>query len=634
MLTASTGRIAGTPTTPNTYNVTATVSDGTLSATQSFTWTIQTANAAPTLTNPGNQTATVGQATVLQLVGSDPNGNPLTYTATGLPAGLALTASTGRIAGTPTTAGGPYNVTATVSDGTLSASQSFTWTIQAGNAAPTLTAPGNQAATVGQVATLQLVGNDANGDTLTYAASGLPPGLQVTASTGLIAGTPTTAGSYNVTATVSDGTSSAQQSFFWTIQLPNVAPSLVNPGNQTSSVGQSVVLQLQGSDSHGDPLTYSSTGLPPGLQLTASTGRIAGAATTQGTYNVTATVSDGSFSASQSFTWTVRAANVAPTLNAVGNQTTLVGQAVTLQLVGSDSNGDALTYAASGLPAGLQMTASTGSINGTPTTAGTYNVMATVSDGALSAQRAFTWTIQTVNVAPTLSAPGDQTSTAGQAVMLQLVGSDSNGDALTYAASGLPAGLQMTASTGTITGAPTTTGAYSVTATVSDGTFSAQQSFTWTIVPALTSTRRGKGNGTGGTAKPRGPKKNNETTTAYTGTTAVLREASATTDTTTTTVYSGTGVVRSVSFSPPVYTDTSAMTLQPQGAGITSMASSSTAARCDPTHRASSPMVGRLRRWSNHDGGPRVRTDRGHPDASGACDIRLGEHRHVLRRRA
>ena len=64
----------------------------------------------------------------------------------------------------------------------------------------------------------------------------------------------------------------------------NAPPTLVNPGNRTSTVGQAVTLQLVGSDPASQPLTYSATGLPPGLSLMPSTGYISGAGTAAGSY--------------------------------------------------------------------------------------------------------------------------------------------------------------------------------------------------------------------------------------------------------------------------------------------------------------------------------------------------------------
>jgi hypothetical protein len=87
----------------------------------------------------------------------------------------------------------------------------------------------------------------------------------------------------------------------------NRYPTLVNPGNQSSTAGQSVSLQLQGSDPDGQPVSYTATGLPGGLSLMSSTGYIAGSATTSGTFSVTARVSDGVLTSSQLFTWTITA---------------------------------------------------------------------------------------------------------------------------------------------------------------------------------------------------------------------------------------------------------------------------------------------------------------------------------------
>jgi Putative Ig domain len=70
-------------------------------------------------------------------------------------------------------------------------------------------------------------------------------------------------------------------------------------------VGDTVSLQITCTDSAGQALTYSGTGLPPGL-VVSSGGLITGTPTTAGTYSVTVTATDTSgISGSCSFTWTV-----------------------------------------------------------------------------------------------------------------------------------------------------------------------------------------------------------------------------------------------------------------------------------------------------------------------------------------
>ena len=99
------------------------------------------------------------------------------------------------------------------------ATKSFSVSVGGGGNAVSVTGPGNQAGTVGTAASVQVRASDsASGQTLTYSASGLPPGLSVNSSTGLISGTPTTAGTYPATVTVRDGTgASGSATFTWAI---------------------------------------------------------------------------------------------------------------------------------------------------------------------------------------------------------------------------------------------------------------------------------------------------------------------------------------------------------------------------------------------------------------------------------
>ena len=125
--------------------MTATASDGTLTASQSFTWTVIDPSRAPVVTNPGSQTSAEGTAVSLQVSASDPDADPLAFSASGLPADLTIGPATGLITGALSFASaGTYAVTVTASDGTFETIQSFTWTVTNTDRAPVLANPGDQ----------------------------------------------------------------------------------------------------------------------------------------------------------------------------------------------------------------------------------------------------------------------------------------------------------------------------------------------------------------------------------------------------------------------------------------------------------------------------------------------------------
>ncbi len=92
------------------------------------------------------------------------------------------------------------------------------------------------------------------------------------------------------------------------------SPSLLNPGSQTSTVGQNVRLQLRATDPAGLALTYRASGLPLGLSTANATGIISGNPSTAGVYAVTAIATNpAGASATQLFTWTILAPPGVPT---------------------------------------------------------------------------------------------------------------------------------------------------------------------------------------------------------------------------------------------------------------------------------------------------------------------------------
>jgi len=285
--------------------------------------------------------------------------------------------------------------------------------------------PGDQTSSTGTAASLQISASDSvSGQTFTYTANNLPTGLSINSSTGLISGTPTTAGSYTTVVTATDTTGEAASAAFnWAVSGSTTGNTVTvtNPGSQTTTAGSAASLQISASDSaSGQTLTYTATGLPTGLSINASTGLISGTPTTAGTYSVTVTAKDTTgASGSASFTWTVNSATTGNTVTVTnpGSQTTTAGTAASLQISASDSaSGQTLTYTATGLPTGLSINASTGLISGTPTTAGSYSVTVTAKDTTGAAGSAsFTWTVNAASSCTAAQLIGNPSFSTGTA---------------------------------------------------------------------------------------------------------------------------------------------------------------------------------------------------------------------------
>ena len=212
---------------------------------------------------------------------------------------------------------------------------------------------------------------------------------------------------------------------------------------------------------------WSAAGLPTGLSINSS-GLISGTPETPGTYSatVTATDSNGAY-ASDTFAW-ILSNTVTVTNPGTVNATT--GTAFSYQIVASDSSSTATftSYSAAGLPSTLSVNTSTGLITGTPTAPTTVYVSIGATDSAgYVGSTVFQLVISNL---VTVTNPGTQSNVTGSAIStLSISATDSqSGATLTYGATGLPAGLTIAASTGHITGTPTTAGSNSVTVTATD----------------------------------------------------------------------------------------------------------------------------------------------------------------------
>ena len=192
-----------------------TASDGSHTARTTFNWTVNPV----LLATPGDQFSVTGNAVSVQVQGSEGNGHSLTYSASGLPAGLSIS-SAGLISGTLLATDArvnPYAVTVTASNGTQSASTTFNWSVQTLQ----ITGPGDQNVKEGGAVSVQVQASGTAGAVLSYAASALPPGLSINASTGLISGTLAPGSArpqpYLSTVVVSSGNGYQSGNVFWTV---------------------------------------------------------------------------------------------------------------------------------------------------------------------------------------------------------------------------------------------------------------------------------------------------------------------------------------------------------------------------------------------------------------------------------
>ena len=457
------GQITGSPTTAGTTTAAITATDSTSGTAQTNTANLSiTINPALAITTTSLPTGFVGIAynTTVTATGGT---SPYTFTATGLPSGLSISAG-GAITGNPKTAG-TTTPTITATDSTpgthLTNKANLSITINPALAITTTSLPGGFA-NVAYSATVLATGGTSPS---TFTATGLPAGLSIS-TTGAITGSPTATGTTTAAITVTDSTTGTPLTKTADLSItikPALAISTTSLPTGFVGVAYNTTVLATGGTS---PYTFTATGLPAGLSISAG-GQITGSPTTAGTTTAAITATDSTSGTAQTAT-----ANLSITINpALAITTTLLplgfvntAYSTTVTATGGTSP---YTFTATGLPAGLSISTG-GAITGSPTTAGTTTAAITATDSTPG-----THLTKTANLSITISNLAIITTSLSSGVVAvpysATVTAGGGTTPYTFTATGLPAGLSISTG-GAITGTPTTAGTVTAAITVTDST--------------------------------------------------------------------------------------------------------------------------------------------------------------------
>jgi len=154
-------------------------------------------------------------------------------------------------------------------------------------APPVITSPTSAAGTVGAPFAYAAVASGAT----SFSAIGIPPGLTLNSTTGVISGSPTTAGSNSVTITATNSAGSGTATVSMTIVLSTAGAPLITSSNQAfGTIGGAFMYTITATNSPG---IFTAAGLPGGLVIDMTTGIIRGTASAASVSDVTLQANNG-----------------------------------------------------------------------------------------------------------------------------------------------------------------------------------------------------------------------------------------------------------------------------------------------------------------------------------------------------
>ena len=413
-----------------------------------------------TIALPALPTGTLNQAYGPITASATGGSGNYTWTAAGLPSGIAIAPATGSVGGSPSVSGS-FSGTITATDTTThqTAMQPFSFSVTGYPALSITSAASPAPVALGGSLSGTLTASGGK-PPYTWTASGLPANVTLS-SAGVLSGAPSQAGVFTAGVTVTDSEPSSVGATITVNVFGLVSASLAG-----GVAGQFYSASF-GATGGAAPYSFSATGLPSGLSLSTA-GNLTGTVATPNTYNFNVKASDNSgLSVSAGFSLTIGK----PQPLSISSGTLAAGAVNAPYSQSLSASGGAPPYtwslSAGALAPGLSLSSS-GTLSGIPTTPGTFSfgVMATDGSGAI----ATTAVSLTVQAAPLLITTQNAPSGVnGFGYPQQVLGA--SGGVLPYAwavtAGSLPAGMSLSAD-GSLTGTPTATGSFPVTITATD----------------------------------------------------------------------------------------------------------------------------------------------------------------------
>ena len=461
------------------YSVTFNSTDGSLTDQTIVSITVNNINRAPSIATITNKTIGENQLLNFNIIASDPDGETVTTSATGLPTGATLINN--NFSWTPQfNQSGIFNITVTATDSLLESSETFTITVSDSDRSPEFTPINNKNINENQNITFTINATDPDGDAITYSANNLPNGAILSGNNFNWTPDYSQAGDHTITFKATNDMVT-EMAVTITVTDVNTTPELLNIGNKNVNENSQLIFPVTASDEDNDTITITASNLPANATFNGTTFNWTPTYSDSGSYTVNFTATDGTNTDSEQITITVANINTTPILSAIGNKNTIENTLLTFTTSATDEDGDMVTITASGLPTGATFNNSIFTWTPDFNSEGNYAVTITATDGTNTNSETITIIVTDINTTPTLSAIGNKTIDEDSLLSFSVSAEDQDNDTLTITTSTLPTGAAFNNSIFTWNPDFNQDGTYTIKFTVTDGTNTDFEDITITV---------------------------------------------------------------------------------------------------------------------------------------------------------